>query len=158
MDPVVRPLVGDDRSWVRTLLAASWGVPVVSPGGVYDDPAALPGFVADLDGERAGAVTCAAGSDGWEVVTLEAVQRRSGVGRALIGAVIEAAADAGGTRVWLVTTDDNDAALAFYDRVGFVPVGTHRGFIEVVRARKPHLHPDAFVDAVELEWRSGAAD
>ena len=156
MAPVVRPLADGDRPWVRDLVAASWGVPVVSPGGVYEDPAALRGFVVDLDGERAGAVTYAVGSDGWEVVTLQAVRPGAGVGRRLIRAVTEAATDAGALRVWLVTTDDNDTALAFSDRVGFVPVTTHRYFVEVVRALKPHLPADAFVDAVELEWRPDA--
>jgi GNAT superfamily N-acetyltransferase len=155
MAPVIRPLADEDRPWLRDRITSSWGLPVVTPGGTHPDPAVLPGFVAELDGERAGAATYAAADDAWEVVTIEAVRRREGVGRALLTAVMAAARRTGAPRVWLITTDDNLTALAFYDSLGFDRVATHPRFIDAVRAVKPELPADAFVDAVELEWRPG---
>jgi ribosomal protein S18 acetylase RimI-like enzyme len=124
---------------------------VVTPAGNHPDPAQLPGFVAELDGVRAGVVTYAPVDDDWEVVTLEAMRRRVGVGRALVTAVTTAARRAGATRVWLITTDDNITALAFSTSLGFGRVATHARFIDVVRAVKPEVPADAFVDAIELD-------
>jgi len=49
--------------------------------------------------------------------------RRAGVGRALIGAVVEQALAAGRRRVVLDVVGDNDAARALYEREGFVATG-----------------------------------
>jgi ribosomal protein S18 acetylase RimI-like enzyme len=51
--------------------------------------------------------------------------RRSGVARALIGAVVERALAAGRRRVVLDVVADNDAARTVYERAGFVATG-HR--------------------------------
>lgn len=147
---VIRPLADDDRPWLRDRIATSWGLPVVTPTGSHPDPAELPGFVAELDGARAGAVTYVPVDDDWEVVTLEAVRRRRGVGRALVTAVTTAARHAGAARVWLITTHDDTTALTFSASLGFDRVATHPRFIDVVRAVKPEVPADAFVDAVEL--------
>lgn len=148
----VRALFDGDRPWLRALIAESWGLPIVSPGGTYADPASLNGFVAEIDREPVGAATYATADDGWEVVTLEATRRLAGVGRRLVGAVCARAMAAAAARVWLATTDDNPGALSFYGRVGFSIVATHPRFIDVVRATKPDLPADAFTDAIELEW------
>ena len=49
----------------------------------------------------------------------------TGIGGALIAAAIEQAAALGGKTVWLGAYDRNVKALAFYERRGFVKVGTH---------------------------------
>lgn len=60
--------------------------------------------------------------DAWCGVTaLETVSaaRRRGIGSHLLRAVIEWASDRGATRAYLQVTEDNVAALAMYDRLGF---------------------------------------
>ena len=49
--------------------------------------------------------------------------RRSGVGRALIEAVIAWAEETGGTHVGLWVTVGNTAAESLYQSMGFVPTG-----------------------------------
>ena len=126
-------------------------MPVVSISRSYDDPAALTGFlVEDDDGECVGLATYRAEPAECEVVTLIAVTRRRGIGRMLLEAVRQDATEQGCKRLWLMTTDDNPDALAFYNRLGWVEVGRHPDFDSVVRQSKPDLE-NRFA-AIELEW------
>lgn len=148
----VRRLVDADRTWLRDLVEAAWGLPVVSPARTYEAPEALDGFVAELDGERAGAVTFLAEGGECEVVTINALVPGRGVGRALIEAVRDLVNGAGVSRVWLITTTDNPNAIGFYEHVGMRRVRVLPRFDEVVRAAKPELSPTVVFDAVEFEW------
>ena len=58
------------------------------------------------------------GSPVVEFVLLDALERRHGIGTALLEAVIEIARKSNSTRLWLVTTNDNLDALRFYQRRG----------------------------------------
>ena len=150
MSVTVRPVVDEDRPWVRHLVASAWGLPVVTPTRPFDEPEQLDGLVADVDGERAGAATWLADGDEWEVVTVNAAVEGAGVGRALLEAVRSQAEAAGARRVWLVTTDDNPGALAFYERLGMRRGRVHTGFVDTVRVHKPRSA--GYRDAIELEW------
>ncbi|HEX6418004.1 MAG TPA: GNAT family N-acetyltransferase [Acidimicrobiales bacterium] len=151
----IRDLTDADRPWLRATVADAWGLPVVTPARVYDHPERLGGAVAEVAGERVGAVTFRAGDGELEVVTVNALRPGIGAGRAMLDEVRRRAAAAGASRVWLVTTDTNDSAIAFYQRLGMARGRVHRRFIDVVRAVKPDLPPDTFSDAVEFEWRLG---
>jgi ribosomal protein S18 acetylase RimI-like enzyme len=115
---LVRPLGDDDESWRLATLEASWGATTAARLGELIDTSRLPGFVA-VDGEcRVGLLTFAEWTDGIEVVTIEATITRRGIGRALMDSVLARAAEVGAPRVWLVTTSDNAAAVAFYRACG----------------------------------------
>ena len=149
----VRPLEDRDRAWLRDLVVTAWSLPVVTPTGAYADPTVFEGVVAEIDGERAGAVTHRVDDDGgWEVVTANAVTRRAGAGTAMMQLVRDAAAQSGATRVWLVTTDTNPEAIAFYEDIGMQRARTIPDFVEVVARHKPAVR-GAFRDAIEFEWR-----
>ena len=81
----------------------------------------------------------------WQVQPLNPSQRQAleqgrGVGSALLGAVEELARRRGCKRLWLVTTNDNTHALAFYQRRGFVLAALHRDAVtEARKTLKPSL-------------------
>ena len=54
-----------------------------------------------------------------ELLTLHARSQFEGIGTAMVTAVERVARQAGCTRLWLVTTNDNVDALRFYQRRGF---------------------------------------
>jgi ribosomal protein S18 acetylase RimI-like enzyme len=147
---IVRQLVDADRSWLLETVEALGGLPVVSTSGLHD-PTDLPGFVAqDENGRRVGAATYRIADGGCEVVTLAAEVRGTGVGTLLLGAV-RAVADAGGARLWLITTNDNVGAQRFYERSGMRVVAVHANFVETVRAAKPG-RTFGFRDAIEYAY------
>lgn len=155
----VRPLTESDRAWAVQVEADSWSQPVVARLGELVDPTRLPGFVAALDGERAGLASYAVRGEECELVTIRSLQEGRGVARALLDAVRDAAADAGCTRLWLITTNDNVRALALYQRYGMEIVAFHRHAVTAARRRlKPSIpargaHGIPIAHELELELR-----
>ncbi len=135
----VRALEERDRAWLRDVLEREWGgVRVLSRGRLTEDASALPGLVAEEDGERVGYALLRREADDLEVVVLHAVgQSWRGAGTALLETVREEAARTGCRRAWLVTTNDNLDALRFYQRRGWEWVALHRDAVD--RRIKPEI-------------------
>jgi mannose-6-phosphate isomerase-like protein (cupin superfamily)/GNAT superfamily N-acetyltransferase len=153
----IRDLGPGDREWLRTLIEGRWGVPVVSISGRYD-PTEFPGFVAEEDSRRLGALTYRADSYGIEIVTLDSLVENRGVGSALLEHAKKLAREAG-TQLWLITTNDNIRAIRFYQRRGMELVGLHRDFDQIVRRVKPAVDAVGsegirFHHALRFEFRS----
>ena len=146
------------RDWAREYLQESWGsVQVVSRGTLYQADT-LPGFVALWEEKPAGLLTYNIVDNVCEIVTLNSLFERKGVGSALIEAVRKQAISRGCSRVWLITTNDNVEALRFYQKRGFELVAVHRNAIEQVRKLKPSIpligtHGIPIRDEIELEVR-----
>ena len=135
----VQPLTEKDRAWAVDTETDSWGVPVVARLGELVDPTRLPGFVALLDGRRAGLATYAVRGDECEVVTMRSLEEGRGVGRTLLDAVRAAAIEAGCRRLWLITTNNNLRALELYQRWGLDIVAFHRNGVAESRRVKPSI-------------------
>jgi GNAT superfamily N-acetyltransferase len=138
----VRPLSGKDRQWAVEIETDSWGEPVVARLGELVDPTRLPGFIAFLNGERAGLVSYALRGDQCEVVTIRSLHEGRGIGRALLVAVRDAAIEAGCRRPWLITTNNNLRALQLYQRWGMDIVALHRHAVSDARRRLKPSIPD----------------
>jgi ribosomal protein S18 acetylase RimI-like enzyme len=136
----VQPLTENDRAWAVEVESESWSEPVVARLGELVDPTQLPGFIALLDGQRAGLASYAVRGAECELVTIRSLQEGRGVGRALLDAVRGAAIEAGCTRLWLITTNDNLRALELYQRWGMDIVAFHRHAVTEARRRlKPSI-------------------
>jgi ribosomal protein S18 acetylase RimI-like enzyme len=144
----VRPLAEVDREWATGRLRDLWGEGVVSRGRMLD-ATALPGFVAEEDGEPAGLLTYRIDGGDCEVVTINAFPKGGGAGTALMEAVAAAARDAGCRRIWLITTNDNLRALRFYQRRGFRLAALHRDALDRSRELKPSI-PEVGLDGIPL--------
>ena len=155
----IRPITESDRAWAVQVETESWGTPVVARRGELVDPTELPGFVAILNEQRAGLASYAVRGDECELVTIRSLREGRGVGRALLDAVRDAAIDAGCTRLWLITTNDNLRALELYQRWGMEVVAFHRHAItEARRQLKPSIpergaHGIPIAHELELELR-----
>lgn len=107
--------------------------------GVLFYPADHPGFMAVQQGKAVGLVTYVVVADACEITLIDSGMPHVGIGTALVEAVTRAATQAGCTRVWLVTTNDNVEALRFYQRRGFVLVDLRPNAVEAARALKPEI-------------------
>jgi ribosomal protein S18 acetylase RimI-like enzyme len=148
----VRPVWIEDRDWLADTMGERWDGLVVSRGEVLE-PARLPALVAvDRGGLRLGALTFrprSGSSDGveTEVVTVDALESRRGVGSLLLDAAAALARRASWRRLWLVTTNDNTAALRFYQRTSWDLVAFHRNALARSRALKPSI-PQLGLDSI----------
>ena len=152
----LRPLVEDDRAWVRPFVESRWGSSVVVSRGRPHEVAALPGFALFRNGEPAGLVTYQTADGECDIVTLDSLEEGRGVGSSLLHAVREQASAAGCRRVWLLTTNDNTPALRFYQRRGFVLAALHRDAVAAARQLKPEIPVEGedgipIRDEIELE-------
>lgn len=157
-DLAIVPLTEADRDWVERFWIERWGAPMVAGHGAVYRARDLPGFVAEVDGERVGLLTCHLDSAGnCEIVTIDSLRPARGIGTALIEAVVALARDRGCRRVWLITTNDNLTALRFYQKRGFVLVALHRNAVDAARRLKPEIpisgeHGIPIRDELELEY------
>ncbi len=168
----IRPLERSDREWVAHFLDERWGTTqIVSRGkAVYGH--LLPGFMAEQSmapaedeaepseaaAENIGLITVHIGERECEITTLDSLLESIGVGTALVEAVEDWAREAGIERLWLVTTNDNLAALKFWQKRGYELVTVHRNAIAVARRIKPQipitgLDGITIRDEIELEKR-----
>jgi ribosomal protein S18 acetylase RimI-like enzyme len=135
----IRPLAEGDREWVERLIVERWGDAVVAGRGGLWRPAELPGFGAFDGSECVGLVTYELDGRACEIVTIDALREGSGIGTALLTAVLEAARAGGCERVRLLTTNNNVRALAFYQKRGFRLVALRPNAIAEERKLKPSI-------------------
>jgi len=146
-----------DREWVRSFVSRRWGADFVVAHGKSYFPHELPGFIAvDSSAGRLGLMTYCIENDALEVVTLDSVSERRGVGTALLAAARDKALEARCRKVWLITTNDNIDALRFYLKRGYRLVAVHLDALEVTRRLKPSLpergeYDIPLCDELELE-------
>jgi GNAT superfamily N-acetyltransferase len=117
-------------------------------------PAEHDGFIA---GDWDGLITYRIAAGRCEVTLVQALREGEGIGSALLDATVAAARDAGCADVWLVSTNDNLHALAWYERKGFAVVEVRRGAVdrsrETVKPSIPTHNPDnglPISDEIEL--------
>lgn len=93
---------------------------------------ATPGTAALISGRDGMAMLRVAGDEA-EILTLAVrpAARRRGIGRGLLAAALQAAAEAGAARLLLEVAEANPAARSLYAAAGFAPVG-----------RRPRYYPD----------------
>jgi ribosomal protein S18 acetylase RimI-like enzyme len=146
----VRPLAEEDRPWAVEIETESWGEPVVARLGEIVDPTQLPGFIAFLEGERAGLISYAVRGDECEVVTIRSLREGRGIGRSLLDAVRNVAIEAGCGRLWLITTNNNLRALELYQRWGMDIVAFHRNAVSDARRRLKPSIPERDVKGIPI--------
>ena len=73
------------------------------------------------------------------MVVLLSLQERAGVATHLLAQAEQVARGAGCRRLWLVTTNDNLSAIAFYQARGWRQVAIRRGAVAEARRLKPEI-------------------
>jgi len=121
------------------LVAELWGSELVAVHGAVLRPAELPGFIVERSGRVVGLLTYQLVGDMLEIVTLNAIERRIGIGTLLIEAVASTARHFRCREVRLTTTNDNVDALRFYQRRGFRLAELRPGAVDRSRQEKPQI-------------------
>jgi GNAT superfamily N-acetyltransferase len=135
----IRAVHERDRPMLTWLVAELWGSEVVAVHGTLFRPAELGGFIAERGGRIAGLVTYDLADNVLEIVTLNAIERRVGIGTLLIDAAANMARRCGCREVRLTTTNDNVDALRFYQRRGFRLAELRPGAVDRSRLDKPEI-------------------
>jgi GNAT superfamily N-acetyltransferase len=136
----IRSVCEGDRPMLAWLVTELWGSEVVAVRGTSLRPAEMAGFIAEQSGRLAGLLTYQLlGGDTLEIVTLNALDRRRGIGTMLIDAAAAKARRFGCREIRLTTTNDNVDALRFYQRRGFRLAELRPGAVDQARRQKPEI-------------------
>ncbi|MEP6989185.1 MAG: GNAT family N-acetyltransferase [Chloroflexota bacterium] len=135
----VRRIEAHERPLVASFLEAHWGsVQIVSRGQVHEADS-LPAFIAIWDEQLVGLVTYHIHDGMCEIISLDSLMVKIGVGTALVQTVVQEAAQFACKRLWLITSNDNLSALGFYQRRGFRLVAVYQGALDAAREIKPNI-------------------
>jgi ribosomal protein S18 acetylase RimI-like enzyme len=121
---------------------------IVTRGRVHD-ASELPGYVASQDKEIVGLITYKIEADHCEIVSLNSSIQGVGIGTALLKAVEMHAIEQNCTRLWLITTNDNQPAQHFYYKRDFKIVAIHHDAIKESRKLKPEI-PLLGIDGIPI--------
>ena len=128
-----------DAHTLAALWRDSWGEFVVSKGNVIR-PADVKGLgLYSAADELAAVGRFVVRGDEVEVVSLDAVIRAVGHGRAMLAEIERRVAARGARRCWLITTNDNVHAISVYLRCGYRLVAVHLDAMDEVRRLKPEV-------------------
>jgi GNAT superfamily N-acetyltransferase len=152
----VREIEPSDRDWVRSFLKEHFGSTTVVSRNVVHQADDLPGFIALFRGEPSALLTCCVMNGELEVVSLHAAIAGRGLGSQLLASARQRARDLQCRRLWLITTNDNEPAIAFYTRWGLHLAAVHRGAIAESRKLKPEISLFGVGD-VPLKTRSSSS-
>jgi N-acetylglutamate synthase-like GNAT family acetyltransferase len=136
---LVRLATAADRAWIAEVLRTRWGATSVVVRGTQFDGLALPALIAEDEGRHCGLATLDQRGAEWEIVTLDALEQRCGVGTSLLEETTRTARAAGAKRLLVVTTNDNLDALRFYQRRGFAISAIRPDAIRQSRKLKPSI-------------------
>ena len=133
---IIRDRSDDDIPWIRALLRERWGGSTMY---IHDEAIDIMMLPALLAGEREGLATYKIAGEDAELVSLDAVTPGRGVGTRLVAALMERLRRQGVQRLWVTTTNDNLAALAFYQKRGFRLQRVRAGAVDETRRLKPGI-------------------
>ena len=137
----VRAAVEADRPMIAWLMTELWGSPTQIVHQTVYRPADLPGLIAERGSRVAGLLTFHVAGGVLEVVTLNALERRAGVGTLLMEAAAAEARQLRCHEIRLTTTNDNLDAIRFYQRRGLRLVALRPGAVDRARAERPEIPP-----------------
>jgi len=135
----LRRLTQHDLPRLRQYWKKNWGDEFVVAHGVVFHPDSLDGFIAYDGSEWVGVITYTCSDGACEIVSIDSERERQGLGTKLINAMLEEVRKQGCRRVFLITTNDNLNALAFYQKRGFELVKINRGAVNESRKIKPSI-------------------
>jgi ribosomal protein S18 acetylase RimI-like enzyme len=134
-----RETCGWDKEQIASLIKERWGTEYIVVHNTIYLPCNLNGFIAFENARLAGLVTYIIENGMCEIVSLDSLQERRGIGSTLVDFVINEAVKNKCTSVWLITTNDNEKAASFYRKKGFELVEIYVDTVSESRMIKPEI-------------------
>ena len=128
-----------DRQRINDFIVEQWYTMQMVVRGESIDLGAAEGFYACEAGEIVGLITYRVNDDELEILSLDSLREKHGIGTSLLEQVVSAAKNKGIRRINLITTNDNMNALRFYQKRGFQMVKIYRNAVDEARKIKPEI-------------------
>lgn len=137
---IIQVIEEETRSQVKAFFTRHWGSSqMVKSTGVHDC-SLLDGFYAiNDDYEIIGLITYHMTSQTCEIISLDSLEEGKGIGSRLMQVVEEKAAQQKCDLLTLVTTNDNEHAIRFYQHRGYTITQVIPNAVDLARKIKPEI-------------------
>ncbi|MGK7397840.1 MAG: GNAT family N-acetyltransferase [Candidatus Cyclobacteriaceae bacterium M3_2C_046] len=139
-----------DQQEISDFLVNNLGSPRIVSRGQLHEISQQPGFYCKHYNEIIGLITYHIQKDECEILSLNSSLERKGLGTRLLNEVIKVARQNQCKRVGLVTTNDNYAAIRFFQKRGFEWVGFYPDSMKNARELKPEI-PEKGMDGIPIK-------
>ncbi|EQB90427.1 N-acetylglutamate synthase-like GNAT family acetyltransferase [Clostridium punense] len=129
----------ENRKEINDFIFKQWFSTDMVVRGKIIDMTTLDGFVVYNNGEILGLITYKIESAECEIMSLDSLKEKNGIGTLLVDKVIVLARKIECTKVKLITTNDNLNAMGFYQKRGFDMVNIYHNAVEDARKLKPSI-------------------
>ena len=135
----IKPITNQSRQSVISFFKEHWGsAKMIISSGTFDC-AQLDGYMYEEDEMILGLLTYVVHEDALEVISLDSIREGQGIGTQLMHEAELLAKEKGLTKITLITTNDNLAALKFYQKRGYRIVEVFPNAVTEARKVKPTI-------------------
>ena len=135
----IRRIDEQNRSRINDFIKEHWYSLEMVVRGETINMGNVEGFFTENDEHISGLITFRAFETALEILSLDSVFERQGIGTRLLEAVVREAKRLSCDRIVLITTNDNLNALRFYQKRGFDLLHLYRNAVDDARKIKPDI-------------------
>ena len=139
-----------NRAQVDAFIVRQWYTLKMVVRSECIDLGSADGYCAYENDEIIGLITYRLSGNEMEILSLDSLRERQGIGTALVNEVIRKAKETGAERITLITTNDNLPTLHFYQKRGFDLARLYRNALDQARKIKPEI-PLTGIDGIPLK-------
>lgn len=146
----IRQIDEASRDRINAFIVRQWYNMQMVVHGESIDMGNADGYYACEGDEIIGLITYRIAGKEMEILSLDSLREGRGIGTGLLDTVVAKAKEAGIHRIMLITTNDNLAALRFYQKRGFDMFRLCRNTLDQARKIKPEI-PLTGIDGIPLK-------
>ncbi|MBY0597433.1 GNAT family N-acetyltransferase [Bacillus bingmayongensis] len=135
----IQKITVEMRETIALFMRENWRSTLMVSRGRVHHLDQLPGFVASEDNRIVGIITYEMKENNCEIVSLDSLKEKKGIGTKLVECVIDIAKKQCCKKVWLITTNDNTNALRFYQKRGFMMTNLYTDAVKEARKIKREI-------------------
>jgi GNAT superfamily N-acetyltransferase len=135
----IKTISSENREQINDFISSHWFSTVMVVRGELVDMTILDGFVTYVGEKIMGLVTYKIEDTECEIMSLDSLMEKQGIGTTLVNKVIETARENKCTKIKLITTNDNIYALRFYQKLGFDMAKLYHNALDISRKLKPSI-------------------
>lgn len=136
---IIKRISEQNRELVNEFIEEQWHTTKMIIRGSEIDMTTVEGLVVLEDDKIIGLITYMFYDDVMEILSLDSLREKQGMGTGLVKKVISIAEESNCKKIVLVTTNDNINALRFYQKRGFDMAHLYRNAVEDSRKMKPQI-------------------
>ena len=136
---IVEKITDQNRDRINNFIKSHWYTTEMIIRGKVIDMTTVDGIFVLDDETIIGLITYMIRNETLEILSLDSLREKQGLGTMLIKTVVQEAEKSGCKRIVVITTNDNINAIRFYQKRGFDMVHLYHNALDISRKLKPEI-------------------